>query len=153
MLIRKAILSDAKAIAEIYKFDLGYETDINSIGKKLYVYSLVHYMDENQREAIFVAELENELENEVVGVIHIEKFETLYYKPIANVLSLAVKEKYHRKGIGKALMDEATEWAKKNELDEIRLESACHRKEAHEFYRAIGFDNEKNQIRFLKKLT
>lgn len=149
MLIRKAILSDAEAIAEIYKFDLGYETDINSIENKLYVYSLVHYMDENQREAIFVAELENE----VVGVIHIEKFETLYYKPIANVLSLAVKEKYHRKGIGKALMDEATEWAKENELDEIRLESACHRKEAHEFYRAIGFDNEKNQIRFLKKLT
>ena len=149
MLIRKAILSDAEAIAEIYKFDLGYETDINSIENKLYVYSLVHNMDENQREAIFVAELENE----VVGVIHIEKFETLYYKPIANVLSLAVKEKYHRKGIGKALMDEATEWAKENELDEIRLESASHRKEAHEFYRAIGFDNEKNQIRFLKILT
>ena len=149
MLIRKAILSDAEAIAKIYKFDLGYETDINSIENKLYVYSLVHNMDENQREAIFVAELENE----VVGVIHIEKFETLYYKPIANVLSLAVKEKYHRKGIGKALMDEATEWAKENELDEIRLESACHRKEAHEFYRAIGFDNEKNQIRFLKILT
>ncbi len=142
MLIRKACLSDVTAIAEIYKFDLGYETYVDLINDRIRNLS-------NQREEVFVAELDNE----VVGVIHIEKFETLYYKPIANVLSLAVREKYHRKGIGKALMHEAENWTKANGLDEIRLESACHRKEAHEFYRAIGFDGEKNQIRFLKKLT
>ncbi len=142
MLIRKACLSDATAVAEIYKFDLGYETDVNLIKDRIRNLS-------NQREEVFVAEHEDE----TVGVIHVEKYETLYYKPIANVLSLAVKEKYHRKGIGKALMHEAENWTKANGLGEIRLESASHRKEAHEFYRAIGFDNEKNQIRFLKKLT
>lgn len=132
MLIRKASLSDVTAIAEIYKFDLGYETDVNLIKKR--IESLNH-----QREEVFVAELENE----TVGVIHIEKFETLYYKPIANVLSLAVREKCRHKGIGKALMNEAENWTKANGLGEIRLESASHRKEAHKFYRAIGFDGEK----------
>ena len=34
----------------------------------------------------------------------------------------------------------------------IRLNSARVRKETHAFYRATGFDNEKEQIRFLKKL-
>lgn len=142
MLIRKACLFDATAVAKIYKFDLGYETDANLIKDRIRNLS-------NQREEVFVAELEDE----TVGVIHVEKYETLYYKPIANVLSLAVREKYRHKGIGKALMNEAENWTKSNGLDEIRLESACHRKEAHEFYRAIGFDGEKKQIRFLKKLT
>ncbi len=36
MIIRNASLDDATVIAEIYEFDLGYKTDINSIGNKLY---------------------------------------------------------------------------------------------------------------------
>ncbi len=35
MLIRKACLSDAEAIAEIYKFDLGYETDVDLINDRI----------------------------------------------------------------------------------------------------------------------
>ena len=34
----------------------------------------------------------------------------------------------------------------------IRLNSGLSRKDAHEFYRKLGFDNEKEQIRFLKKI-
>ncbi len=142
MIIRTACLSDAHAVAEIYKFDLGYETDINLIKKRL------NNLD-NNRETVFVAELDGE----VVGVIHAETFETLYYKPIANVLSLAVRENRRQQGIGKALMSEVEKWSKSKGLDEIRIESACHRKAAHGFYRKIGFDSEKNQIRFLKKIT
>ncbi len=149
LIIRNASLDDATAIAEIYEFDLGYKTDIKSIGNKLYKYFVAENTPGEQREAIFVAELDDK----VVGVIHIEKFETLYYKPIANILSLAVREEYRRRGVGKALVDEAIEWTKEKGLDEIRLESSCHRKSAHEFYRAIGFNSEKNQIRFLKKLN
>lgn len=37
-------------------------------------------------------------------------------------------------------------------IKEIRLNSGGTRKEAHEFYRTIGFDDEKMQIRFLKEV-
>lgn len=141
MKIRGASQTDAKAIAEIYTVDLGYETDEKRIFDRL------GKIDEN-REAVFVAETEEK----VVGALHIEKYSTLYYKDIANILSLAVKGDHRRGGVGKALISAAESWAKSKNLAEIRLESSMHRKPAHEFYRAMGFDSEKQQIRFLKKL-
>ena len=42
--------------------------------------------------------------------------------------------------------------AKEKEIKEIRLNSGGSRKEAHEFYRTIGFDDEKMQVRFVKEL-
>ncbi len=112
MIIRNASLDDATVIAEIYEFDLGYKTDINSIGNKLYKYFVAENTPGEQREAIFVAELDDK----VVGVIHIEKFETLYYKPIANILSLAVREEYRHRGVGKALVDEPPNGQRKKGL-------------------------------------
>lgn len=141
MKIRGALQTDAKAIAEIYNVDLGYETDEKQIFDRL------GKIDEN-REAVFVAETDEK----VVGALHIEKYSTLYYKDIANILSLAVRGKHRRGGVGKALISAAESWAKSKNLQEIRLESSMHRKPAHEFYRAMGFDSEKEQIRFLKKL-
>ena len=47
-------------------------------------------------------------------------------------------------------MQQVETWAKEKGIKEIRLNSGGTRKEAHEFYRAIGFDDEKVQIRFLK---
>ncbi len=141
MLIRNASEKDAEAIAEIYRHDLGYDTDRDLIAQRLNNLN-------RSREAVFVAELEGE----VIGALHIEKFETLYFKPIANILSLAVSEEHRREGAGKTLVSKAEDWARENKLESVRLESAYHRKSAHEFYRALGFDSEKNQIRFLKNL-
>lgn len=141
MKIRGASQTDAKAIAEIYNVDLGYETDEKRIFDRL------GKIDEN-REAVFVAETEEK----VVGALHIEKYSTLYYKDIANILSLAVRGDHRRRGAGKALIKAGEDWAKSKNLPEIRLESSMRRKPAHEFYRAMGFDSEKEQIRFLKKL-
>ena len=141
MKIRVALQTDAKAIAEIYNVDLGYETDEKGIFDRL------GKIDET-REAVFVAEIDEK----VVGALHIEKYSTLYYKDIANILSLAVRGDHRRRGAGKALVKAGEDWAKSKNLPEIRLESSMRRKPAHEFYRAMGFDSEKEQIRFLKKL-
>lgn len=141
MKIRSASQTDAKAIAEIYNVDLGYETDEKQIFNRL------GKIDET-REAVFVAEIDEK----VVGALHIEKYSTLYYKDIANILSLAVRGDHRRRGAGKALVKAGEDWAKSKNLPEIRLESSMRRKPAHEFYRAMGFDSEKEQIRFLKKL-
>lgn len=71
---------------------------------------------------------------------------------MANVLGLAVSEEYRNQGLGRALLTAAEEWAKGKNIFEMRLNSGAKRKEAHCFYRNLGYTDEKEQIRFIKKL-
>ena len=41
---------------------------------------------------------------------------------------------------------------KEKGINKVRVNSGFSRKEAHEFYRSLGYNNEKEQIRFLKSL-
>lgn len=141
MLVREANSKDIAAICSISSNDLGYSCD-----EKLVLQQFAG-LDSN-REAVFVAEIDGE----VAGYVHAEIYSLLYFEPMVNILGLAVASDYRRKGVGKALMTRVEEWAKEKGIREIRLNSGGSRKEAHEFYRAIGFDDEKVQIRFLKKV-
>ena len=73
-------------------------------------------------------------------------------KELVNLLGLAVAKDYRRQGVTTALINRVERWAKDNGVKMIRLNSGSSRKEAHEFYRKLGFDNEKEQIRFIKSL-
>ena len=141
MIIREAKITDAGAICRISSNDLGYKCEEQFVKERL------KKLDAN-REVVFVAEV-----NDVVaGYIHAEVYSLLYWEPMVNILGLAVSSDYRRKGAGKALMKQVEEWARERKIKEIRLNSGGTRKEAHEFYRAIGFDDEKVQIRFLKEV-
>lgn len=139
--VREAKLMDAAAICRISSNDLGYACE------ELYVKERLEKLDAT-REAVFVAELDGA----IAGYVHAEVYSLLYWKPMVNILGLAVSSNYRRQGIGKALMQQVEEWARERGIKEIRLNSGGTRKEAHEFYRAIGFDDEKVQIRFLKEV-
>ncbi len=73
-------------------------------------------------------------------------------KELVNLLGLAVAKDYRRQGVATALINRVERWAKDNGVKMIRLNSGSSRKEAHEFYRKLAFDNEKEQIRFIKSL-
>ena len=88
----------------------------------------------------------------VAGYVHAEIYNLLYFESMVNILGLAVASDCRRQGTGKALMHRVEEWAKERGIKEIRLNSGGTRKEAHEFYRAIGFNDEKVQVRFLKEV-
>lgn len=141
MIIRQATVSDCDGICKICTEDLGYSCQTELVRQRLCA------LDQS-REAVFVAEADGA----VAGFIHIEKYNVLYFRDMANILGLAVAKKYRKQGYGKALMRAAGEWAKNNRIGEIRLNSGAGRKEAHAFYRAIGFDREKEQITFYKQL-
>lgn len=51
------------------------------------------------------------------------------------------------------LMRHIERWAKEKDIRFIRLNSEAARKEAHGFYRHMGFDHEKQQVRFIKDLS
>ena len=69
-----------------------------------------------------------------------------------NVLGLAVRKDAHRRGIGRALVQAAEQWAGEQGIAALRVNSGMARTNAHAFYRAMGFSSEKDQKRFIKTL-
>ena len=139
--IRNAVISDYAAIAELARTSLGYDCNDELVKDRL-----AH--TDSDREAVFVAEKDGT----VTGFVHAHIYEVLYYQPMINILGLAVSENQRRQGIGRLLMQRAEQWAGDNGIELVRLNSGGKRTGAHEFYRSIGFDNEKVQLRFLKKI-
>lgn len=142
MNIRKAEINDAYAISKICTEDLGYKCTVELVSDRL-------KNIDGKRETVYVAEIDGT----VVGYIHAEIYNTLYYESMINILGIAVSYDYRRQGIGRALLSRAEEWGKENGVKIVRLNSGGSRKEAHDFYRAMGYDDEKMQVRFLKKLN
>lgn len=140
IVIRKADVLDSEAIADISSNNLGYDCTAEFVKKKLAGLDL-------SREAVFVAEICTN----VIGYIHIEKYNTLYCETLANVLGLAVKSDSRRNGAGRLLIEAAEKWAKDIGAMGVRLNSGGSRTAAHSFYRAAGYDSEKQQIRFMKE--
>ena len=139
--IRKIILSDSMEIQQISREELGYNCSLSLVENK------INSLDEN-REQVFVACRDGA----VAGFIHVEKYDTLYFETMCNVLGLAVKKDFQKTGIGKALVTAAETWAKENGIKFMRVNSGITRTVAHEFYKRLGYESEKEQLRFIKKL-
>ena len=141
MIIREATLEDAFAICNISCADLGYDCSCEFVSTR------ISNLDKG-REKVFVAEVNGI----VAGYVHAEKYQTLYFEPMINILGLAVSAEFRRRGIGRMLLKHAERWANEEGIYKIRLNSGGSRKEAHSFYRAMGYSNEKEQIRFIKDI-
>ncbi|MFA9414812.1 GNAT family N-acetyltransferase [Streptococcus sp. E29BA] len=87
---------------------------------------------------------------EFLGYVHAQIYESLYSPTGFNVLALAVHPEHQGKGIGRCLIAGLEDEAKARGYAFIRLNSASHRLEAHGFYRRIGYDGDKTQLRFIK---
>ena len=55
-------------------------------------------------------------------------------------------------GVGKALVMAAEKWAIEHGYDDIRVRSQTKRTDAHAFYQHLGYELQKTQLRFVKKL-
>ena len=141
--IRKAVPSDFMAIAKIGREEMGYKESEDALVEKMLPKVL-----EKDYERVFVAVCDGA----VAGFVHAEQYELLYYPAMVNILGLAVSSAYRRLGLASKLMAAVEDWSKACGIREIRLNSGMTRKGAHEFYRKIGFDDEKEQMRFLKTL-
>ena len=75
-----------------------------------------------ENEVVFVAEYKKK----VIGFIHAQIYDVLYYESMVNILGLAVDSKFTKNGIGKSLMAKVEEWAKSKNIKLIRLNSGVH---------------------------
>ena len=140
-MIREAIIDDYKEIKNICENDLGYPCDYELVKNRLSNLN-------KDREIVYVAVYDNQ----VVGFIHIEKYELLYFEPRANIIGIAVSKSYQRQGIGSKLLTQAEVWAKSKGIKVMRLNSGIKRKEAHNFYQKAGYQDIKEQLIFIKKI-
>ena len=141
--IREAAVADLPQMCSLFQNDLGYAECTLEIVEKQFA-----GLDAN-REAVFVAEVQGK----VAGVIHIERYDVLYFPPMSNILGLAVSSDFRRMGIGSALLKRAEQWALDHKINTVRLNSGGTRTQAHQFYRAQGYVDDKTQLRFIKALT
>ena len=139
--IRKVEISDADAIRDISAEGLGYSCDLALVQKKIAGLN-------EAREAVFVAVVGDG----VIGYIHVERYDVLYFETMANILGLSVFKAYHKMGVGKALLFAAENWARQNNIKMMRLNSGINRTDAHGFYEHLGYVSEKDQKRFVKTL-
>ena len=103
MLLRNALIDDFKEIHTLSS-QLGYDYPSNLLKNKLK--KILTYKDHK----IIVVEDDN---NKVVGYVHGQIYELLYFDRMINILGIVVDKKYRGKGYGKRLMEKIEEWAKR----------------------------------------
>lgn len=70
---------------------------------------------------------------------------------IAFVENVVTDSEYRGQGLGRKVMEMAIEFARENNCYKVILQSASFRKEAHQFYKTLGFDGESKKA-FIMKL-
>lgn len=88
----------------------------------------------------------------LLGFVHVKMRLLLTDDPSAFVESLVVAEGARRRGVGRALMAAAEDWARQQGAHCIRLRSGVSRGEAHAFYRSLGYADGKAALGFEKVL-
>ena len=144
-MIRNIKIEDAETIQRICNISLGYSVSIETVMRQIQKLS----EDVNHH---YVYVYEDEKLQKVVGFVHAEVYESLYSYSGLNILGLAVLPEFQGKGIGKELMYYLEVNAKNDSVLFVRLNSADYRVEAHKFYESIGYECDKTQKRFMKRL-
>ena len=144
-MLRNITILDAKEIQRISDVALGYDVDLDIVKKQ------IEKLTNDNKHNIIIG-FENEQTRKIVGFVHAELYESLYMDTGLNILGLAVDSNFQGQGIGKKLMSAIEDYALKNNISFIRLNSNVHRVEAHKFYESIGYICDKTQKRLIKKL-
>lgn len=141
--IRDAKLEDISSLVKLCN-ELGYETSEEKMEEQFKL------ITESGREhsKIWVAHMGGQ----IVAFVSFDAYELLYAPPALNVTGLVVTEKFRRQGIAKQLLEKVEKYGKENGFSLVRINSGKARIEAHEFYRKMDYDSEKEQIRFLKEI-
>lgn len=118
--------------------ELGYSVDFAALGENI---SEIY----KKGGEIFIAEIDGDVVGSVCVLIDARLAEGVY----AEIVSLIVSENKRGKGVGKELVKEAENWAKKH-VNKIRVRANEVRSLAHTFYKNQGYEEIKTQKVFVK---
>ncbi len=132
--VRKANFEDASSI-NILSAQLGYPVSLNQTKHNLQV------ILPKQDEVVFVACIDDT----IVGWTYVFLATRLESGVSSEVGGLIVDGEHRDKGIGQLLMEEAIKWGKEMGAPLLRIRTNVIRKDAHRFYKRLGFEEVKEQ--------
>ncbi len=140
--IRRATESDSAEIARLAG-QLGYPVSDKAMRLRL------QRLLANPDDVIFVADTG---EGHLLGWIHGVCSQYVESECRVEIGGLVVEEKFHRKGIGRALVAHLERWALERGLTQTVVRCRTTRPEAHLFYESLGYGKTKTQVVFRKSL-
>jgi ribosomal protein S18 acetylase RimI-like enzyme len=134
--VRRAVTGDAEALAELYT-QLAEDRAVARPARGDDASELLASILDNEDRCLLVATLEGA----VVGTADMVVVGNLTYggRPWAAVENVVVDQHHRGQGIGTALVREVIRRATDARCCKVQLMSLKHRKEAHRFYRSLGF--------------
>jgi GNAT superfamily N-acetyltransferase len=135
--------SDAEAVNELVA-QLGYPNDL---GK---TQTAIRTVLGSEIAGAFVAV---DGSGHVIGWAHVFMAPYIESGPNAEIGGLVVNEDARGSGAGRALVARVEAWARERGAQELNLRSNIIRDGAHEFYKHLGFEVQKTQHKFRKKLS
>ncbi len=143
VVIRPMKAGDAGPVADLCT-QLGYPSSADQVARRF------DQIEGSSEHDLFVAELPD---GRLAGWLHMHDTRLLESDPMAEVWGLVVDAEHRGLGIGRLLMEGAERWALAHGYDRVRLRSNVARKQAHEFYKRIGYDIIKRSYTFQKQLS
>lgn len=142
MKIRKIELKDLdrvfELLNELYESKLKYER-----------FKEIYHLKLKDTNSYYIVAI---LKNRIVGILTSEIQVKLHRaKKQSFIEDLIVDKEYRRQGIGKALLQNAIDYAKENDCEVIELTSYIKNENAHRFYENSGFI--KHSYKFKKYLS
>jgi GNAT superfamily N-acetyltransferase len=122
---------------------LGYECTAAEVRNRL------DGMRDPNQYAIYVAELPG---GQLAGWVGIYLFRGIVPDSFAEISGLVVDQQIRSRGIGKALLEVAEQWARRHRCSAISVRSNITRELAHQFYMRNGYEHIKTQKSFRKSL-
>jgi ribosomal protein S18 acetylase RimI-like enzyme len=136
ILIRESSSEDISVLLELL-YDLGRPKPQGASDVDVFSKLIINYVEDLDK-TIFVAELDN---LKIVGMVSVIFLQRLNQPTMEMYIpELVVLKKYQNQGIGKKLINSCIALAKEKKCHRIRLESGNQRKDSHEFYKHLGFE-------------
>lgn len=135
--------ADAPRVAELAG-ELGYPSTAAQILARKVV------LDRQGMSVVYVAERAG---GEIVGWIIVSEICSMELDPHAEVKGLVVAEGARSGGVGALLMEAGEAWARARALREMVLRSNVIRERAHSFYKRIGYEEQKRQVKLRRRLA